>query len=376
MNMTLTSKSFSAPENLSGPSDLVASLPGVLGFYPQESLIILGLTEAEAPNCVTLGPVMRADLTHAAQLCDALHRMPVDDCVAFYAVIVSRIPDSELVKAAVASLYDATHDCGCPMISACWHVSEIASGTPYNIVFGPGPSPLTGEPLGAHWVSGTVSSVIASPAMKNLLDNGALPQLSREDTYRYFDPLPSGDEAEEDNRDALAKLATRRGSELLERLSRGDRAAHTAAAEACLVLHSPPPRPLISPWEELSAAELEKLLGEEDDRLTLATMLSRSALRDRLIGEALETPLTAAHAVLCAAKLFPGTIRANALSVWAIIALDRGLTSWAVAALCTAQDELPGHSLSELVLCLVRAGQQDKLLQAVRAGVLDVGDAA
>ncbi|WP_291313739.1 DUF4192 domain-containing protein [Corynebacterium sp. UBA2622] len=354
-----------SPEHLTGPSDLIACLPGVLGFYPHESVVVLGLHSDTDPSCVTLGPVLRADLTHAAELCAALRDLPAEGCIGYYALLVTRIPDSDLAREAGDALFNAGDSAGSSLIDACWTVSEIATGTPYRIVFGPGPGALAADPLGPHWISGAVSSVMGSPAMRALLDNGILPELNREDTFSYFDVLEPADDGERDSWEALGRLAVSRGTDLLARVAQGDRAAAAAAAEACLVLHSAPARPLVSPWE---GAETRDLLGEEDDRLALATMLSRSMLRDRLLNDALTFPLPAAHALLCVAKTFTGVIRANALSIWAVIAVDRGLTPWAVAALTVAQTELPGHNLSGVLLSLVRTGHHEKLTEAARLG--------
>lgn len=353
------------PGKLTGPGDLIAALPGILGFYPQESVVLVGLDHHSDPRCATLGPVMRADLTHAVELCDALTGLPDVADLAVYAVIVSRIPDSELVRDATEALFDAENSRGFMLVDACWHVSEIATGTPYDIVFGPAPCAPGEEPLADHWVRGTVASVMSSPAMKALLDNGVLPELSREDTFRYFDPLPPEDDADAENREALARVAFSRGVELQDRIMRGDRGALAAAAEACLVVHGAPERPLLAPWDEACGHDL---LGEEEDRLAVATMLARSRLRDRLISDALTSPLPAAHMMIAVAKTFGGVIRANALCVWAIIAVDRGLVSWAVAALTAAQIEVPGHSFSEVLIGVIHVGKHDELTAAVREG--------
>lgn len=369
-NVSMETSSF-ASESLTGPADLIASLPGVLGFYPHESVIVLGLMESDKPGCTTLGPVMRVDITHAQQLCANLHVMPVEGCVALLAVLITRIPESPLADAATSALFHLTDESGAGLIDACWHVSEIATGTPYTLLFGNAEDPIGGGAIPADWCDGTVASVMASPAMKNLLDNGVLPELNREDSYRYFQLRAPRDAAEAEERAALEKLATRRGRELAEKIRRGDAKARAGAAEACRTLITFPSCPLLSEWEDSS---LEPGSGEEDDLLGLATLLSRSYLRDRLIVDALAAPYSASTAMIRVAQTFTGVIRANALCVWAILAVDKGLQSWAIAALTTAQEEVPGHSMSALLIDLVRVGQHDSLIRAVREGSIAAWD--
>ncbi|MEX3503855.1 DUF4192 domain-containing protein [Corynebacterium sp. LK2510] len=357
----------SSHRDLTGPADIIASLPGILGFYPQESIVLLGLDEHDDPNCVTLGPVLRADLTYVAEVCASLDDFPLSECIAVYAVIISRIPNSGLVNEAAEAIYGATSTAGLPLVDACWHVSEVAPGTPYRIMFGPGPDSRVMRMCGDQWFFGTVSSVMASPAMYALHRNNALPELNREDTFRFFDPVPTSEECDHADRESLTWLAMKRGLELCERLDRGDEGASLAVRQGCEVLCMGQSRPIVEPWD---TDELADLLGEADDRLALATLLSRSTLRDRLLVHALDAPLSAAHALLSVAKTFTSTVRANALSAWAVIALERGLTSWALAALVTAQQELPGHSLSEILITLIHNGCHDELVDVIRDGSL------
>jgi len=61
-------------------------------------------------------------------------------------------------------------------------------------------------------------------------------------------------------------------------------------------------------------------------------------------------------------------IRANALSLWAIAAVQLKLASWASVALMCAQEEVPGHSLSEVLLELLRLGEHTSLLRSAELG--------
>lgn len=351
------------PDTLSGPSDIIAALPGIFGFYPQESTVVVGLyAPDEAEGTIRLGPVMRADLAHTRHILPALTDTPGGDCCAFYAIIITRIPNSALVEETKDMLFDFCDDEGRSLIDACWHVSEIAHGTPYTIVFGPSPAQLAEAGMGQDWVSGTVASVVSSPAMRPLLHNGGLPELEREDTFRFFAPFGS---AAAGHPDAAPEKARTRSRHLDRMRKAGDPVVAETFSEACALLHEARPRPLVEPME---CDRDTSFFARAGDAVELAAMLSRSPSRDTLVIDALTSPFSAATALLWVAKAYDGETRANALTLWATVAVSRELTSWAVVALLCAQEEVPGHSLSQMLLAMLHNGMQERMVEAAKAG--------
>lgn len=57
---------------ISSPATLLAEIPATLGFYPENSIILLCLGENDGTGRYPLGPDIRADITDAAALCAAL----------------------------------------------------------------------------------------------------------------------------------------------------------------------------------------------------------------------------------------------------------------------------------------------------------------
>ena len=72
--------------------------------------------------------------------------------------------------------------------------------------------------------------------------------------------------------------------------------------------------------------------------------------------------------MLTIARAYSGAIRANALSIWAVIAVKLKLSNWATAALESAEDALPNHSLSYILKQLLRAGQHENMLETAALG--------
>ncbi|WKD57525.1 hypothetical protein CAPI_04835 [Corynebacterium capitovis DSM 44611] len=357
----------STSDNLVGPADLIAALPGILGFYPHESTILLGLcSDSEGPlDSVTLGPVLRADLTHTPQLLSVAGELAAQECFAFYAVIVTRIPESTIVGETQALLFDATSATGLHLVDACWHVSEIATGTPYSLMFGPGRQFSGSGELSENFFRGSVSSVMSSPAMGALREDGSLPELDRDHTFTYFDPAPADQPYAVEDRVALARVAQTRSLALERLLDLGEPGGEVAVEHARELLRSAPPGPLIRSDRRFDP----EALPEEDDQLAVATLLCTSKLRDLLISTAVDNPLPAGAALLRISKTFPGVIRANALCIWAFIAAERGLASWATAAAAAALREVPEHTMSCYFIWLMRSGNVSTMLQAAKDGV-------
>lgn len=354
-------------ESVDTPSTIIATIPGTLGYYPHESVVVLGLVaDEDSGGAVYLGPVLRSDISNVGELVEFLRTSPVDSCIAYLGVLITRVPESATARAAVEALDMLERESGDPLIDVLWHVSEIAHGTPYSMVFGPDPQPMAETWPESAWDHGVVGSVVTSPAMKAMRDNGALPALDRADTFSYFDRADAGLDAKLHAQwiADMTHRARRRADELRALIHRGRPGAKAVVDSACAALRAAPAKPLITD-ERLS---LHEALPDSDGLFALATVLARPVLRDCVIGEAVRHPEQAASALLAVARHFGGVIRANALSVWALVAISKGLSSWASAALATAQEEMPQHSMSAICLEVMAAGQQHQLVTTILQG--------
>ena len=352
------------------PATIIATIPGTLGYYPQESVVVIGLVPDDAKGGeLMLGPVMRADLSHAGQLGTFLETAPVERCVAFLGVMVTRTPLGELATSAAHGLEELTRPGGEPLIDVLWHVSEIAQGTPYEMVFGPDPEDMNRNWPELKWDRGTVASVVNSPAMRAWRDNGILPALNRSDTFEYFEQdshtgwvTLGGEDIEVA---AFIREARLCADALRRQIDRGASTPGEYVREAMAALRNAPAQPLIASDGRPS---LDSVFSDTDDLFALVTVLSRSMLRDCIIGTAVRYPEQSAAALLAVARAFDGVIRANALSLWAIVAISKGLSSWASAALATAQEDMPRHSMSAICQEILAAGQQQHLVTTILQG--------
>ena len=345
------------------PSNIIATIPGTLGYYPQESVIVIGLVpDDEDPHRPVLGPVLRADIVHAHHVRKAIATHLNGACLTYFALIVTRIPDSDSARSAIAELESIQCGGGHPLIGFCWAVSEIAQGTPYQMVFGPEVAPNCSE-----WERGIIGSVIASPAMQAMRDNGTLPALTREDTFAFFDCVQEccTNKKVAKTAQALTVAARKESDELCRKLDCGESGSAEVVRAAGQALRSVQPLPLVG---DDAHPTLEQLFKDEDELRALVVSLMRAPLRDCLIGQAIDHPETAATALITVARNFRGVIRANALSLWALVAISRGLSSWASTALACAQEEMPQHSMSAICLQVMATGQQQQLVTTILEG--------
>lgn len=131
--MTSPAPQRTAPE-LSAPGDLIAAIPGLLGFPPDDSIVLVGFTEAGEKQ-VELASAMRTDLPPpedvpgvAGQLCFAMRGNGADLAAA---VVVSAgadppaLPHRDLIQA----LDDLLDEHGIQLVHSAWVAATVLGQT-------------------------------------------------------------------------------------------------------------------------------------------------------------------------------------------------------------------------------------------------------
>lgn len=357
---------YPSAELLRSPAQLIASIPGALGYFPNESVVLINAYSPPGTSpTLEIGAYLDADVGNTESIQRALQRIPLVRHVATFAVIVTRVPESQMVAVAAEGLRMAADAFG-EIVEACWIVSEVADGTHYQLLFGPDPDTASAVwEWSADYEHGTVTSVAAAKPMRPLIDHGVLPELHKSEVFTHFEPVH---EPDVETGETLAPAAHRRGAELFELVKTAPELARGPITRACAAYDAAPNARLIDTEGSLIIADV---FTSHDDVELFAAMLSGSRLRDFLIIDAMERPRAAGAVLLTIARNFSGEIRANALCLWAMIALSQGLIGWASAALACAEGELPGHSLSGLLGSVLDIGQGHSLLELCRQGSLD-----
>ena len=128
------------------PGQLIANIPGILGFYPTNCVVVVTLctTLNDETSCAInphevalIGPVLRADFDRVGDLDRAVAALDAQASItSLFAVIITDDPDSGEALQAQELLFCAAGADGTALVDACWHVSEIATGAAYRLLFG------------------------------------------------------------------------------------------------------------------------------------------------------------------------------------------------------------------------------------------------
>ena len=178
-------------QTLTSHGEILANIPGILGFYPQNSLVLAFFERDADARGLHLGPLARLDLDDAvetlvnnqAQFSAWTDRLSTDAVIAY---VVNAVPSAtdELANFLLSA------ESPLPTVLAIVQVPEITSGTGWWSVYQQ--SDLSAPS------SGMVREVASSAALQQMvLDTGQLPALSRGELEERLDSTSHGIDEEE-----------------------------------------------------------------------------------------------------------------------------------------------------------------------------------
>lgn len=298
---------------MDNPSDLLASIPPLLGFHPADSLVVFGL---RGPRATELALVLRSDLPppdRAGELAETLLLPLMQQGAAGVALVVvgGGSPSDDLPHREAVARCGATFvDNGVPVVHQLWTAATVAGGR-WHCYDESGCAGVLPDP------DGTRLAAIAS-------DAGVTVYGRREDIVATLTPDPP---------DVLA-----RRSASLDRFSEAGPAldspqAGLAAVETAI-------RSAVAKPPELSDEAVVELATALSDHRIRDVCLDFDALPDIAAAERLWTAL---------ARATPGPERAEPACLLAFSAYARGDGVLAGIALDQAEEADPGHRLSGLL---------------------------
>lgn len=327
------------------PGHFFAHIPGALGYYPEDSIVLLGLRRAD--NRLLLGPMARFDVAAVRHSLDEAFDAVASNTDMVFAFVVTARSEEECADLS-EFLFDFA-DFDERGIDSCWHVSELSVRQPYRQWFGPD-EPLICTPQ--EWLSGTLPEFMAAPSMQDWVDAGELPAESREaliGPLRTTNPHIGREDAETVERialavamDVIAWLLDGEGPDWVGNL------AHTLLDDVERVIADIDP-----------GADVRR---DEESLSAAALWLSVPMLRDVVIEPLLKRPAAAAALMLATAQTFGGEVRSNALVLYAaaLIASDKSMLASPV--LNVASEDNPEHSLTHLIQRAYRGGLVDRIV--------------
>lgn len=335
------------------PGHLLANIPGLLGFYPAESVIFMAIDTT--PRGPAMGPIARVDIADAQEvLPDIAAALAEEALEGIFAFLVSHRPLAELAEIS-CWLYNLDRVRDGIDIDAAWHVREIARGEHYAMLHGmvstDGSGPMK------KWVEGTVPALTDAPTMRSCVDHNVVPELSREDFFSTF-----------------ARGNTHFDALEVEALGRQARDSATRLRARVAGEKSTTRKELVDNFLDDVRWTLNKTTTAEEAARNVellqacALWMSTTWTRDLVVGECTDAGEAAASLLLATARTFDGEIRANALTLFALAQLTRDWEIYAGPALQTVAEEFPSHRLGSLLCRAYRYGLHDKMRDTIRSG--------
>lgn len=173
-------------QTLTSHGDILANIPGILGFYPQDSLVLAFFKRSEDSPHLALSPLARLDLDDAVetlvnnrdQFTAWTEKLDTDAVIAY-------VVSSDLSASDDLAKFLLSEDSPLPTVLAIIQVPEVTTGTGWWTVY-------QQLDLSAPR-SGEVSEVAGSAALQQMiLDTGQLPALSRDELEERLNSTEHG----------------------------------------------------------------------------------------------------------------------------------------------------------------------------------------
>ena len=269
------------------PGDILANIPGILGFFPAESAILISIQPS--PHGYSIGPVARLNLGDVPgalqEVMDAFH---CGNPEIIFCFVLSQRREAELWDI-LYSLYRFEDRSGLG-IDACWLAEELSTDTAYDLTFGHATE--SGEGPLQDWMEGTIPAISTSHSMRACVDNGLLPELTRSDLVQRF--TAQNPYFAEEEISAMERCA----EELAQQMRAGEGYGTTDPVE--VVEHL-----IADVYYVLSEVDsLEEALENEELLCVAAMWMSTTWTRDLVIKDLLAAPQEAGALLLAVARTF------------------------------------------------------------------------
>ena len=337
------------------PAQTLANIPGVLGYYPHQSIIFVTFRHHrdDTHSRWALGPTLRIDIDSLDALPEVGEVLTAEHADVVLAFVIGRFPTQDgTTLDEITTPLAQTADTHIVPIDACWHATTITNNGTYQLRFEQTPS-LTDRGLPtAGWRHGRIADIPTAQATQQLLADGDLPELTRDDCFTTFDKAATDPTTWRDRASNVANLAAQLAVDA-QCCPSQFQAWFTTLETELLRLEQPLPTPP----------------GPGADIIdTCAAMLSITRIRDVAINLLLDHDHAARTLALEVARHFDAPIRTEALCVFALCALSRHNTPKALHALMVARAEQPNHTLTRYLLLAYQHELTENLIEKVRDG--------
>ena len=326
------------------PGQLLANIPGILGFYPADSIVLMAFEESDGN--LTLGPTLRFDISDVSDtLTEALTAIDYHRCVFIMPFAISGSSDTDL-RSIAEEVFNQAALLEMP-IPALWHTTEIADGEPFGMItrdFGEDyPHFISVDELPDEWKRGRIERIVSSATMEPFIREGRLPGYDRDEAHA---PLHTRNHViDADTLELTQAQAVHAATIMHDKNTLDDPRYGYELAE------------LLNECEEIILQASTYGYDAADSCLHDIGLLGMAAmtmgntyLRDLTAATFLEHPEETAAIMLATSQSFTGAVRNNALCMYAAAQIKRGMPMYAGMALSASQGADKTHSLTTLML--------------------------
>lgn len=324
------------PQTLNSHGELLANLPGILGFYPNDSLILAFFVNDQGIDTLRLEPVARFDLDEAVEkLTESRERFTAwINHLELDAVIAYMISD-DMVQPVFdeTATYLISGGVHLPPLLGVVQVPEIVTGAAWWSVY---QHPLINEPR-----HGVVGEVAASVTLREMLEHtGELPDPSKQDIESRLNSTAHGIDAAE----------------------------HAEIIEDALD-YIPPvfPDVLQREYEQAAAGITQPSTRAVRSALKCFTPRLRDTLLAALLDETQAGLQFAEHVMRAVPTSWPG-MRSQLTATVAVLAHATSQAGLAGEAAHRATEIGPDENFPSLVAKLTDFGQGERMVELVREG--------
>ena len=329
----------SMTHNLSSPAMMIANVPGLLGFYPHESLVVLAFDQSEtSTTSFNLTYVSRLDIEDTDGLDSTFAVVHANSPDLVWVVFVSDGRHLPGFDACVARIDTTAHDHGVA-IDAGWALDQITTGAEYELVISGTTEPKKGSAMSEQWVKGRVGDVSGAYAVDAIVRAGESLHASREEvfnTFAYGNPLNHQSEIKHKRiaREAKDKAtAIRHGAGYFEAAEEFQAIITAATIDA----------------DKKKTVGVEAIMASKTALTQAAVFFGAKTTRDLVMAFVPTYPEAVRDISLAVARSFHGFIRENALCVYALAMVQLDAIQMAVPAVRVAIAENPRHELADIL---------------------------
>lgn len=326
------------------PGQLLSNIPGILGFYPSDSIVLMAFEESD--GALTLGPTLRFDIADVSStLTEALTAIDYHRCVFIMPFAITTSANTDLHSIA-NEIFNQAALLEMP-ITGMWHTTEIAEGEPFGMIARDlndiHPDFIDMEELPEHWKRGRIENIVNSATMEPFIREGRLPGFDRDEVHAPLhtrNHIIDADTLELTRAQALHAAMIMQDKNTLDNPRYGYDLADLL--NEC--------KELIFQASTYGYDAADSCLHDIGLLGVAAMTMGNNYVRDLTAATYLDHPEETAAIMLATSQSFTGEIRNNALCIYAAAQIKRGMPMYAGMALGASQGANRSHSLTTLML--------------------------